>query len=155
MTASNMHASPSTCNPTVWHAHHHTNTRPANLPALVTVRGDDGDEMTDHSDSVLGTCDEPGGEITSWRCASPAQVPDYPRDAEPVDTAGLSLTAGAWMPHSGDRRPVGADAAVEIAAASDETLADLAGRFAWGQSVPVEGRITRWRTVPLSVLLSA
>ena len=58
------------------------------------------------------------------------------------------------MPHGGDCRPVDA-AAVEIAAASGESLAGLAGRFAWGRAVPTEGRVVAWRALAVPALLSA
>ena len=147
--------SPPTDTAAGWTPHHRDGAHPTGPDLLVAVRSDDGDGMTSRADALAWSCDEPGGRIGAWRPASPAQVVQHLRDAEPIDTAGLNLPAGAWVPHGGDCRPVGADAAVEIAAASDETLAGLAGRFAWGQSVPVEGRITRLRTVPLSVLRSA
>ena len=137
---------PSTDTAAGWTPHHRDGAHPTGPGLLVTVRSDDGDEMTGRADALAWDCDEPGGRIAAWRPASPAQVLDYLRDAEPVDIAG------AWMPHSGDRRPVGADAAVEIAAASDETLAGLAGRFAWGSAVPLEGRVVAWRPVAGSAL---
>ena len=137
-----------------WTPHHCDSARPAGPDLLVAVRSDDGDGMTSRADALAWSCDEPGGRIVAWRPASPAQVLDYLRDAEPVNTAGLTLTGGAWVPHDGDCRPVQA-AAVEITAASGETLAGVADRFAWGQAVPVEGRITRWRTVAASALQSA
>ena len=146
---------PSTDSAAGWTAHHRDGAHPTGRDALVTVRSDDGDEMTGRADALAWTCEEPGGRIVAWRSASPAEVLDYLRSAEPVNTAGLNLTAGDWVPHSGECRPLGTDAAVEIAAACGETLAGLADRFAWGQSVPVEGRIVRWRPVALSALLSA
>ena len=137
-----------------WIAHHRNGAPPAGRDMLVTVRSDESDEMTGRANALAWDCDEPGGRIVAWRPASPAEVLNHLRDAEPVNTAGLSLTAGAWVPHGGDCRPVGADAAVEIAAA-DEVLAGLADRFAWKRSVPVEGRIVAWRPVAVPALLSA
>ena len=147
--------SPSTYSAAGWTSHPNDNVRPAGPDQLVTIRSDDGDEMTGRADALAWTCDEPGGRIVAWRAASPAEVLDHLRDAEPVDTAGLNRTAGDWVPHSGDCRPLGTDAAVEIAAASGETLAGLADRFAWGRAVPREGRIVAWRLVAASAILSA
>ena len=145
---------PSTDTAAGWTPHHRDGAHPTGPGLLVTVRSDDGETMTERADALAWDCDEPGGRIVAWRAASAAEAVDYLRDAEPVNTAGLTLTGGAWVPHGGDCRPVGADAAVEIAA-SDETLAGLAGRFAWGQSVHVDGRIVAWRALAAPAVLSA
>lgn len=146
---------PSTDSAAGWTAHHRDGAHPTGRDALVTVRSDDGDEMTGRADALARDCDEPGGRIVAWCSASPAEVLEYLRDAEPVDTADLTLTAGAWMAHSREFRPVEADAVVEIAAATGETLAGLADRFAWGRAVPTEGRVVAWRSVTVSAILSA
>ena len=147
---------PSTGTAAGWTAHHHhDDAHPNGRGVLVTVRSDDDETLTGRADTLAWACDEPGGRILAWRFASPAEVLDHLRDAEPVDTAGLNLTAGAWVPHSGGCRPLGTDAAVEIAAANGETLAGLADRFAWGRALQLEGRIVAWRRVAASALLSA
>ena len=146
---------PSTDTAAGWTPHHRDGAHPTGPGLLVTVRSDDGETMTERADALAWDCDEPGGRIVAWRAASAAEVLDHLRDAEPIDTAGLNLPAGAWVPHGGDCRPVGADAAVEIAAASGESLAALAGRFAWGSAVPLEGRVLAWRPVAGSALQSA
>ena len=146
---------PSTDTAAGWTPHHRDGAHPTGPGLLVTVRSDDGETMTGRADALAWNCDEPGGRIAAWRPASPADVLDYLRDAEPVNTAGLTLTGGAWVPHGGDCRPVDAAAAVEIAAVSGETQAGLADRFAWGQAVPEVGRVVAWRALAAPAILSA
>ena len=117
---------PSTDTAADWTEHDIHDVPPVGPEVLVTVRNADGEEMTHPADALAWDCAEFEGQVVAWRRPSAAEVLDHLRDAEPVNTAGLTLTGDAWVPHGGDCRPVDAAAAVEIAA----TPAGLADRFA-------------------------